>query len=774
MQHVSNSIAIILVKGRIAWALLALMVTGVLGFYAATITFDMSPEAIFIEDDEAYLFYKERYLSAFSHVGNPCIVAIEAKDPTQDLTKFVKIIAEKLAKNPHITQIISPLNQPIFLPTEEGIKPFSAVDESGKLTEIAKGYFREHPLYQGSLIGKDSRSMALLFVPDLKFQDMELQEKVIESIQHDIAMLEQAMPELAFYVTGLPFIQHEMVSLLKRDQMIFVPLLVLFLAVLLMIMTKHYLGALFPLLIISLALVWTLGYMAFIGHEINVVNNTIFILIMVIGIADAVHIYTRFVDEGSRSKTMYKEAMVTKTMAAMLVPCLLTSLTTALGFVASSAAGVSIIKEFGYDAAVGVLFCFVITMMVMPTLLLLHPTPTGHQGGWFSRWPHYLRIDTVLRWSLGKSLRFAKPLTVMAIVLMVISIYGARTITANQTWVGELPKDNQSSVALRFVENNFSGVMPFYVVFSGEQERLRSYAVAQQIHVLAEKLRAHGIKPTIRSPIDAINFVLEHNPAPLQLNAIDEDTYQELSMGMQKFIDDSGDGAMDTFWSQDHSSVRILGFLANADTGQIERFRDDVETMIKAQPSEGVSTYITGPAFISSRALHNLTHDMARSIGLAVLYITIFMALFFRSIRYSIIAMVPNLLPIALTIAFMNIAGIDVRLATVMIFSMALGLSIDTCIHLLCRVLEETAKVSDNYKKLSFIRSLFHAFHGSGRPIIYTTIILLGGFFVMMFSRFLALRDFALISAVVLLSALISDIVLLPALIYVMRPREKP
>lgn len=352
----------------------------------------------------------------------------------------------------------------------------------------------------------------------------------------------------------------------------------------------------------------------------------------------------------------------------------------------------------------------------------------------------------------------------MAVVLMVISIYGARTITANQTWVGELPKDNQSSVALRFVEDNFSGVMPFYVVFSGQKERLRSYAVAQQIHVLAENLRAHGIKPTIRSPIDSINFVLEHNPAPLQLNAIDEDTYQELSMGL---------GAMDTFWSQDQTSVRILGFLANTDTGQIERFRDDVETMIKSQALEGIRIHVTGPAFISSRALHNLTHDMAKSIGLAVLYITIFMALFFRSIRYSIIAMVPNLLPIALTIAFMNIAGIDVRLATVMIFSMALGLSIDTCIHLLCRVLEETGKVSDTYKKLSFIRSLYHAFHGSGRPIIYTTIILLGGFSVMMFSRFLALRDFALISTIVLLSALISDIVLLPALVYVMRPRAK-
>jgi predicted RND superfamily exporter protein len=120
----------------------------------------------------------------------------------------------------------------------------------------------------------------------------------------------------------------------------------------------------------------------------------------------------------------------------------------------------------------------------------------------------------------------------------------------------------------------------------------------------------------------------------------------------------------------------------------------------------------------------------------------------------------------------MYLFNVDVRLATVMIFSMALGLSIDACIHLLSRMDEERSKSSHSTNKIIFMRAIYRAFHGSGRPIIYTTVILLGGFSIMFFSEFMALRDFSIIASVTLLSALIADIVLLPALLLVTRKRS--
>jgi predicted RND superfamily exporter protein len=507
MQNISQRVARLLYECRLLFIFLVIGITAFFAFYALKVEFNFSPDTIFIENDEAYRFYKEIYLPEFAHLGTPCIVTIAAQEG-KDLTNAVNKVADTLAHNHHITQIISPYNQPVFTPTAQGITLVSPVDKSGNLTKVAFDYFLENPLYAHSLVSKTTNAMAIVFMLDLRFQDEKQQIEAVQGINANISELKKSYPDLNFYITGLPFIQNEMVSLLKSDQLFFVPILALLLAVLLVVMTKHPLGALFPLLIIFLALVWTVGYLSFVGHEINVVNNAIFILIMVIGIADAVHIYTRFIDESKIARYKNngidpnKGHIIVNTINAMLVPCFLTSATTSLGFVASSAAGITIIKQFSIDIAIGVMFCFVATFMIMPALLSLHPIPHGHEVSWLRFWPKKLSIDALLRFSIGKSLRFAKTLSIIAIIVIAISIWLGSNINAHQTWVGELPKDNPVSLALDFIENHFTGVMPFYVVFSGEKEKLQSLACAKAISEIATALRNYSIKPVIRSPFD--------------------------------------------------------------------------------------------------------------------------------------------------------------------------------------------------------------------------------------------------------------------------------
>lgn len=758
----------ILYRGRFFFALLALALTGFFAFYALKIEFNLSPEAIFIEGDPAYEFYKNTYLPEFSYLGVPSILAIEAKGDTSDLSMAIQRAALKLRENPFIKQVISPLDQTIPIPTKNGLIGIPSAKD-GKLSPLAIDYFLENPLFKGVFLGQDQKSMALTFMLDLEFQNHQRQEEVVKSVNQDIDALKKELKGYELYLTGLPFVQSEVVSLLKSDQLRLLPLLGLLVIILLLLMTKSPLGTLYPMLIISVAIIWTLGFLSLLGHEINVVNNSIIILILVIGIADSVHIYTRFVEESikgreqlKRGKDLKRSDIIEDTVKAMLLPCFLTSATTALGFFASSAAGVEIIQEFGYVAACGVIFCFFATFMLMPTLLNFHPIPKSHHAAWLGWWPKKLSIDRLLQWSIGKSLRYAKMLSALALILIVLSAIASRGISSKQTWLGELPDDDPAMLAFDFVEKNFGGVMPFYVVFSGEHEKLASYETALAIDDIANQLRSDAKKPVIRSPIDSVDFLLKK--MGLELSQIDTKTFEELSALI--------DGQDTMFWSKDKKHLRLQGYLPNIPTSEAEEFRRFVEATAKTLDVKGVTATVTGPALIASHALHNITNDMKNSLGLAVLYITIFIALFFRSLRYALIAMMPNLLPIGLTISLMSIFDMDVRLATVMIFSMALGLSIDTCIHLLCRAQEEIGKDSKRFQKLSLIRSIHRAFKGSGRPIIYTTAILLGGFSIMLFSRFLAMRDFGIISIIVILSALLADIILLPALIFVTRPRK--
>lgn len=778
MHRISHLIARLLYRARFILLILSMLLT--IGFLllAKDIRFNFSAETIFIEDDPSYRFYIDTFLPQFSGQGTPCILAIESPKRDEDLSQAIALASERLAKNPFVIQVISPLDQPIFIPTHNGLKRFDATDKSGHITDLARDYFKENPLYSGSFISTKENAMALVFMLDLRFLDQERQNLAVNMVSSDIHEIEKINPHLSVHVAGLPFIQSRMINLLKTDQFRFVPLLAFLLVLLLMLMTKHPLGALFPILIIAMALIWTIGFMAMIGHEINMVNHAIMVLIMVIGIADAVHIYTRFVDESIKERRRNREGftkrtIVTNTISSMLLACFLTSVTTSLGFLASSAAGVAIIKEFGMDTAIGVMFCFLATFMIMPALLSLHPIPKGHRSSWTRWWPEKFSIDRLLRYSIGKSIRYAKPFTVFALLLTIAAVFIGWGIRSNQNWIQELPDDDHAVKSLNFIERNFAGVMPFYVVFSGDKNDLTSFEGAKIITHITERLRAHSIKPTVRSFFDPLNYILQKNPEPLNLDEIDEDTYAELMRSIEQSMKGDFVDERNIFWSKDQKHLRIQGFLKTASTDEVERFHDFLMGLKEQYHIPGVKIDMTGSAIISSHALYNLTRDMISSIGLAILYISLFVALFFRSIRFTLVAIMPNILPIALTIAFMRLLDIDVRLATVMIFSMALGLSIDTCIHLLCRVKEEMRKIDDRHQRLGLIRSIYHAFHGSGRPIIYTTVILLGGFSVMMFSYFQALKDFAFIAIAVLISALLADIILLPSLLLMTSRRKR-
>lgn len=772
MPNISRALAQILYKARFILLFCSLALTGFFAYHAVTIKFNFSPDTIFLENDENYRFWEKTYVPNFAQGGQWCMVALESD---QKLDQSLQSLAQKLRKNPFVLQVIEPHQQSIFSLTEQGFGRSETTNDKGELSPAALSYFREHPLYQGSFISKDGRFMALTFMVNSGFNNQEEQNRAIDSIESDLAEFRVTNPAINLHVTGMPIIQHEMIKLLKNDQARFLPLVALFLVLLLLVMTKHPLGALFPLIVIFLAIVWTVGYLSLVDHDINVVNNALIMLIMVIGIADAVHIYTRFVDESisarQNGKVPNKKDVVTATLAAMLLPCFLTSATTALGFLSSAFAGIEIIKLFGIDTAIGIMLCYLITFLMMPALLSLHKLPTHHAPPFMHQWPKILTIDGILSLSITKSLRMAKFLAIIAIVSLVGSILIARNISSNQNWVGELPPDNEASLALSFIEKNFSPIMPFYIVLSGTKARLSSRDSALVISDLASKIRNHPLHPTLRTPTDAINFLIANNPQPLILSQIDDETFNEIVQGMEQFARGEKNNLGDMFFSANGQHLQILGFLPNTSTTHAEEFRKFLSTTIEHAKIEGVTIHATGPAIISSRALHDLTRNMASSIALALLLISIFVALFFRSLRYMIIAVLPNILPIGLTIAAMYLFNVDVRLATVMIFSMALGLSIDACIHLLSRMEEERHKSLHSPNKIIYMRAIYRAFQGSGRPIIYTTVILLGGFSIMFFSQFMALRDFSIIAAVTLLSALIADIILLPALLLISRKK---
>jgi predicted RND superfamily exporter protein len=717
MNKFLNLIANFLFKYRILAFLIAIMLTLIFGFYITKLKFDFSVDKIFLKTDKAHEFFLDTYVEEFSHLGIPCILAVSSDDPKTDLEKPLKEAFDFLVSNKNVIQVIAPFNQP----------------------------FKE------VFIAKNAHAESLVF-----FVDYELNKSFINNLRTELSAWQKKYSTIKFIVTGQPFIQNEMISLLQKDQIVFLPIVLLFIIVLLFFMTKHVLGAFYPLLVILIALIWTLGLLSFIGHEINVVNNSIIVLIIVIGIADSIHIYTRFRDE--YFKINIKKAAVINTLKNMLLPCFLTTATTAMGFFASSSAGVAIIKDFGNDAAIGVLLCFLTTFLLMPALLYFHPIPSKQSIFTIKFWPHFLRIENMLRILVKYSLKYSLILVIISFIIFLGTLFLAKNIKSNQNFLSELKDTNKVSLDLAFIEHNFNGVIPFYIVFKAKQGMLYDYETFLVMDNLTQTIKKYPLQPKLNSLSEVVKPIL------VNLGGISKENFNNNRLIINNFLLST---QADRFFSKNKDYIQIEGSLKNASTEEIEIFREFLEQEIKKVTIDNLQINLTGSGLISSRALHNITKDMTKSTCLAVILILLFIAIIFKSIRYGLIAILPNILPISITLSFLYLFDIELRLATVMIFSMTLGLSIDNCLHLLCRIEEEKKERKKNISKNNLIKIIYKSFYGSGRAICYTTFILLGGFSIMAFSKFLALRDFAIISGITLFTALLLDIILFPALLLV-------
>ncbi len=717
MNKFLNLVANFLFKYRLLAFLIAIMLTLTSVFYITKLKFDFSVDKIFLKTDEAHEFFVNTYVKEFSHLGIPCILAVSSNDTQTDLEKPLKEAFDFLASNKNIIKVMAAFNQP----------------------------------FKDPFIAKNAHAESLVF-----FVDSELNKSFISNLRTELSVWQKKYSTIKFIVTGQPFIQNEMISLLQRDQIVFLPIVLLFIIILLFFMTKHVLGAFYPILIILIALTWTLGFLSFIGHEINVVNNSIMVLIIVIGIADSIHIYTRFRDE--YFKVAIKKIAVINTLQNMLLPCFLTTATTALGFFASSSAGVAIIKNFGNDAAIGVLLCFLATFLLMPALLYFHPIPSKQSFFTIKFWPHFLKIENILRILVKYSLKYSLVLVLISFIVFLGTLFLVKNIKSNQNWLSELKDTNQISLDLAFIEHNFNGVVPFYIVFKANKEILYNYETFLAMDNLTQTIKKYQLQPQLNSLSEVIK------PMLVNFGGISKENFNNNKPVINNLLSSP---YADKFFSKNKDYVQIEGALKNASTEEIENFREFLEQEIKKITIDNLQINLTGSGLISSRALHNITKDMAKSTGLAVILILLFIAIIFKSIRYGLIAILPNILPISITLSFLYLFGIELRLATVMIFSMTLGLSIDNCLHLLCRIEEEKKESKKNISRNNLIKIIYKSFYGSGRAICYTTFILLGGFSIMAFSEFLALRDFAIISGVTLFTALLLDIILFPALLLV-------
>ena len=529
-----------------------------------------------------------------------------------------------------------------------------------------------------------------------------------------------------WHEAGLPVLRTRYVELVEDERLFFIPLAFVIAALTLVWVFRQLKSLLIALLSIITSLIWISGIMSLMGVSINIISYLTFNLLMVIGVSDAIHLLMKYHEEIYRGKN--KNAALNNVIIDIGGALFLTSFTTATGFLSLSITNVKILQEFGIIMGIGIGVLFLITIIVMPIMLSFIKEPSKK---------HIKRLvskkessSTYRMVSLVK--KSPKSIIFCSVLFFLLAFYGLTQIDSNITILGDLKPGNKLYTDLHFVEDKFGGTLPLEIV----------------------------IPYNDKTPITH-NSSFQSKVKDFSNNLIEYQHIKTLSGYWE--LDGSPNIQQHKYINKNRDEIRISCGIENIDSEEAEVLKlnilDDYKNIF-----DNEKINITGSTLLSLKMNKYLISSLLSSFVIAFLIIFVSMNILFKSFKLSLVSIIPNVLPLIFAGGIMGFMGIELRPATAMTFSIALGIAVDDTIHFLSRFRSEF-KLSNSHQKATSVTILT-----TGRAIISTTFTLAMGFVVLVFSNFKPNTEFGILSTIILIVALVSSLLLLPSLINIIKP----
>jgi len=667
------------------------------------------------------------------------------------------------------------------------ISPFISPDLLNKfdkndikpLNEIKKKILKHH-LFKGQLISEDGLTTAIAVKLDDIFILEPERTPIVNKIEKIYKDYQKNNPEIVeklgirFAIVGIPISQREYSRFISKDLFFFFALSALVMGIILFFIFKKAHGVLLPLIVVSLAAIATFGVMELTNESLNIVNNIIPTLILVIGLSDTIHLIHRYHREVNVNNKDKKTAII-DTFVELFKACFITSFTTAIGFFSLLTAKIDIIERLGVYSGIGIILSFLFIMLLLPGILFLLPVPKFTKGDKGKKDKSLIStsfLDKINHINLNK------PFLIIGIfiAILLVSIFFITKININTRMLEEMKTTNQVYIDTKFSEKNLTGVLPIEINISAKNKENKNQILKSEVLIAMDKFKSYIRKqePDIGTVTMISDYIKESywaaNGSKSKYYKIPQDSdgvkANDLILSYFDRLKDSDDGKKDIshLVSDDGNTARIS--LAQNDVGlqfffkSVKRFRNEIKKLFP--PS--VSVEITGGNYVAYRALSHIIEDMLTSLGVAFIFITIIMIIMLKSVKIGLLSMIPNTLPIIVTMGVMGMTGIVVRTSTVLIFSIALGIAVDDSIHFLTRYKEEALLATNNDDALS--KTMF----GTGRAIIFTSVLIILGVTPLIFSEFVAIIHYSILTSITMLTALLADIFLLPVLLHLINP----
>ncbi len=708
------------------------------------------------EKDSAFLEF-QRFKSYFGEDANIMVVAMQDYN-FFELEKF----------NNYIDVCDSVL-------AIEGVEGLLSFAHSFKLqgTQLVK-FFETKPQTQEEL---DSISQLILnqdIYRDLLYNDtshvyltiLTINKPILDSPARE-ALLDKIIDLFEMYgadnsqdiiYSGLPFIRTKTSLKIQNELVLFVILAAFVCALILFLFFRSLKIVFFTMLIVTVAVFWMLGWMGILGYDFTILTALLPPLIIVISVPSSVYFLNKYHHEYMLHSNKIKalQRVISKVGNATF----LTNSTTALGFATFIITESRILVEFGIVAFLGIMSIFLLTILLIPTIFSYLSPPTQRQV-------KHLEspvIQGVVKFFIKTALKHRKVVYTIAVLLLLVGVWGITKMESTGYMVDDLPPDDPILTDLQYIETHFNGILPLEIQVQTENKIniLRDRDFLQRLLDLNDSLKTYPEISKSLSIADLIRFAWQaHNGGDPQYYTL----HNSIDFGFQNKMGRlvRSQDAKIQYAIVDSTNTRFRVKCNVKDVGTIRM--KTVETDLRADldsifPPDTYTTTITGSSIVFFKGTNYLIKNLFSSLILAIVIIAFFMSSMFQSKRMVFVALLPNLLPLVLTAALMGFFHIPIKPSTILVFSVAFGISVDDTIHFLARYRQELKLTNWNIGK-----SVVYALRETATSMIYTTVILFFGFGIFVASQFGGTVALGALVSITLLFALFSNILILPSLL---------
>ena len=692
---------------------------------------------------------------------NVLVIAVEDSLMTtlSHLKKWDKV-SESIKNINGIEQIISFSNLPILQKDADEkkftIKKWFSEDiQTEEEFQKALAIYQSQPFFKGLINSEDNKVTTLLITLDEEMIRSSKREILIFSIKALVDNYSTDFGVKAHY-SGLPYIRTVDSVKVKNEISMFILFTLLITALILFLFFRSFKATISSIIVVIIGVIFSFGSIALMGYEISILMALVPPVLIVIGIPNCIFLINKFHSEFRLSKN--KEDALSKMIQKIGNITLLTNVTTASGFAAFILTNSETLQEFGVIASLNILFIFLLSLFIIPIYFSFSSAPkkrhTQHlDKKWINNLVQYLAY-------LVKYKR--KHIYVITVVLIVVGFFGIIQLKTTGNITEDLPKEQALYQDLKFLESNFGGVLPLEVLVNTKKKNglLKSYNL-RKIEKLSDVLETYPEFSKPSSYIDAVKYSKQafYNGDSTYYSLPNSQEQRVISSYLKNSSEGLGFGnlLMDSLKQEARISLRV----ADISTSKMDSIFDSLLPKInEIFDPEKYDVTITGASIVFLNGTKFLIKNLVLSLLLVIVLISIFMAWMFNSFRMVVVSIIPNLIPLLLTGAIMGYFGIALKPSTILVFSIAFGISVDDTIHFLAKYRQELLMNNWNIRK-----SVFSALNETGVSMFYTSVVLFFGFFIFVASDFGGTIALGLLVSITLMLAMLSNLLLLPALL---------